>query len=145
MSPYSTPYDASGNLLGYPMAPEQLYVNPLLNLNVNRIDRGNNLNGGGYLELAAPWKAVKGLKFRIRGSYALQFTRLDEYFGKNTTATPQTTHRHCQYGGDQTDSWVLENLLTYTKDFGKHHIDFTGLYGAQKTPTSTRMPRLKIL
>lgn len=132
MSPYATPYDASGNLLGYPMAPEQLYVNPLLNLNVNRIDRGNNLNGGGYLELAAPWKAVKGLKFRIQGSYALQFTRLDEYFGKNTTPTPQTTPATANVGGDQTDSWVLENLLTYTRDFGKHHIDFTGLYSAQK-------------
>jgi len=132
MSPYATPYDANGNLLGYPMAPEQLYVNPLLNLNVSRIDRGNNLNGGGYLELAAPWKAVKGLKFRIQGSYALQFTRLDEYLGKNTTATPQTTPATANVGGDQTDNWVLENLLTYTKDFGKHHIDFTGLYSAQK-------------
>jgi TonB-linked SusC/RagA family outer membrane protein len=131
MSPYSTPYDANGTLLGYPMAPEQLYVNPLLNLNVKRIDRGNNLNGGGYLELAAPWTTVKGLKFRIQGSYSLQFTRLNEFNGKNTFPN-STTPTSANVSGDQTDSWVLENLLMYTKDFNKHHIDFTGLYSAQK-------------
>lgn len=32
---------------------------------------------------------------------------------------------------NETQTYTLENILTYAKDFGKHHIDFTGLYAAK--------------
>jgi TonB-linked SusC/RagA family outer membrane protein len=130
MSPYSRPYKDDGSTEVYPMFPELLFVNPLLDLNVKRIDRGNNLNGSGYLEIAPGF--VKGLKYRMQGSYAYEFTNLSEYFGRNTN----NLSGRADVAGSQNNRWVLENLLTYSKEIGKHHVDFTGLYSAQKTSYS---------
>src|SRR5690606_21179946 len=32
----------------------------------------------------------------------------------------------------ETVNWVVENIISYARDFDKHHIDFTGLYSAQE-------------
>ncbi|HYG19336.1 MAG TPA: SusC/RagA family TonB-linked outer membrane protein, partial [Ohtaekwangia sp.] len=127
MSPYSMPYKDDGSTEIYPMYPELLFVNPVLDLNVKRLDRGNNLNGSGYLEVVPGF--LKGLKYRLQGSYAYEFTKLSEYFGRNTN----NLAGRGDVSGSEHNRWVLENLLIYANDFGKHHVDFTGLYSAQKT------------
>ncbi|MBS1565383.1 MAG: SusC/RagA family TonB-linked outer membrane protein, partial [Bacteroidetes bacterium] len=33
----------------------------------------------------------------------------------------------------ETTSWIIENILSYTKDIRKHHFDITALYSSQKT------------
>tara|TARA_B100000929_G_scaffold131158_1_gene103897 strand:+ start:1428 stop:2993 length:1566 start_codon:yes stop_codon:yes gene_type:complete len=45
---------------------------------------------------------------------------------------PQTTTGgFANIGGDEKKVWIIENILKYTKSFGKHNLDFTGLYSAQ--------------
>lgn len=126
MSPYSQPYDNNGEYEIYPMFPELLFTNPMLDLTVDRVDRGNNLNGSGYFEITP--QVLKGLRYRMQGSYALQFTRFSQYEGRAANNNSGTA----QISGNQTDSWVLENLLVYARDFEKHHVDLTLLYSAQK-------------
>ncbi|HYF67195.1 MAG TPA: TonB-dependent receptor [Ohtaekwangia sp.] len=127
MSPYSRPRKDDGSTEIYPMYPELLFVNPLLDLNVNRIDRGNNLNGNGYIEVIPGF--LKGLKYRMQGSYAYEFTNLSEYYGRSTN----NLSGRADVFDSRNNRWVLENLLLYSKDIGKHHVDFTGLYSAQKS------------
>ncbi|HYX06256.1 MAG TPA: SusC/RagA family TonB-linked outer membrane protein, partial [Bacteroidales bacterium] len=126
MSPYSVPYDENGDYLIYPMYPEQLFANPLLGLSVDRLDRGLNLTGNGYAEVTPGF--FKGLKYRLNASYIFNIYRTAMYTGRDYndqsgTATVTNTH---------TNNWVIENVLSYNKDFGKHHIDVTALYSAQK-------------
>jgi TonB-linked SusC/RagA family outer membrane protein len=126
MSPYSMPYKADGTTEIYPMYPELLFVNPLVDMNVERIDRGNNLNGSGYLEVLPGF--LKGFKYRLQGSYAYEFTDYSDYAGRASNNLSGTAG----LADSKTNRWVLENLLIYSKEFGKHSVNFTGLYSAQK-------------
>ena len=126
MSPYSVPYDENGDYIIYPMYPEQLFLNPLLGLSVERLDRGLNLTGNGYAEVTPAF--LKGLKYRLNASYIYNIYRTAQYTGRDYndqsgTATVTNT---------QNNNWVVENILSYNKDFGKNHIDITALYSAQQ-------------
>ncbi|MBV4359232.1 SusC/RagA family TonB-linked outer membrane protein [Pinibacter aurantiacus] len=127
MSPYAQVTDANGQYIIYPMYAELLYTNPMLPQYTDQVNRSTNVNGNGYAEIKFPG-ALKGLKFRLNGAYTYLPTLAGSYVGRmandlNGTASKTNT---------QTRSYIVENILSYTKDFGKHHIDFTGLYSAQQ-------------
>lgn len=127
MSPYAQVADSTGTYIIYPMYPELLYTNPMLSLYTDQLNRRVNANGNGYLELKFPG-VLSGLKYRLNASYSFLPTRLGSYVGRkandlNGTASLNTT---------ETKSYILENILTYTKDFDKHHIDVTAVYSAQQ-------------
>jgi TonB-linked SusC/RagA family outer membrane protein len=126
MSPYGTLYNASGNYEVFPMYQELLYTNPMLGLYTDRVDRSKNLNGTVFAEVKPTF--LKGLKYRINASYAFRPARAASYTGRaanNLLGAASSSN-------SETNSWVIENILSYTKDFGDHHIDFTGLYSAQE-------------
>ncbi|MES2649313.1 MAG: TonB-dependent receptor [Bacteroidota bacterium] len=126
MSPYGQPLNSTGNYEIYPMYPELLYVNPLLGTTTDHIDRSKNLNGSGYAELKPGF--LPGLKLRVNASYSLVNGNTGDYSGRsnnNLLGTASIFNSESRY-------WIIENILTYTKDWDKHHIDFTGLYSAQK-------------
>ncbi|HKJ43708.1 MAG TPA: TonB-dependent receptor [Sunxiuqinia sp.] len=126
MSPYSVPRDENGNYIIYPMAPEQLFSNPLLGLTTDQLNRSLNLTGNGYAEVTPGF--AKGLKYRLNASYIMNIARTASYTGRADNDQSGTA----TVSNDNTSNWVIENILSYTKDFGKNHIDFTGLYSAQK-------------
>jgi TonB-linked SusC/RagA family outer membrane protein len=126
MSPYGTLRKTNGDYEIYPMNPELLYTNPLLGLYTDRMTRGNNLNGTFYLELKPA--IVPGLKYRANAAWSYLPRDSANYIGRKAndqlgTATVASMNNK---------NWLFENILTYTKDWGKHHIDFTGLYSAQR-------------
>ena len=126
MSPYGQLYDANGNYTIYPMYPELLYTNPLLGLTEDRIDRSNNLTGTGYAEIKPTF--IKGLKYRMNASYSFVTSRTGSYEGRsvnNRLGAANVFNSESKY-------WIIENILSYTKDWNKHHIDVTGLYSAQE-------------
>lgn len=126
MSPYGSLYDNNGNYALYPMAPELLYKNPLLSLNNDRLDRNNNITGNAYVEIKP--KFVDGLKFRMNTAYSLIRSRYGYYEGRkfdNQLGRAEVSNSESKY-------WIIENILSYTKDFGDHHFDFTGLFSAQE-------------
>lgn len=127
MSPYASVKDGLGNYIIYPMNPEQLYTNPLLGLVTDQLDRSTNLSGNVYAELA-PNGILKGLKYRINASYAYLPHRTASYTGRvaNNLIGGATSFN------SEDKTWVIENIISYSKDFDKHHIDFTGLYSAQQ-------------
>lgn len=127
MSPYGQLYAPNGDYKIFPMEPEQLYTNPLLGLVTDRIERTYNLSTNGYAEIKFPGK-LSGLKYRLNGGYTLLPYEFANYTGRKANDLIGTATKR----NDRTSSYVLENILSYAKDFGKHHIDFTGLYSAQQ-------------
>lgn len=127
LSPYAQVTDpATGNYTIFPMFPELLYENPLLDLNMDRIDRSNNLTGNAYAEVKPAF--LEGLKYRMNASYSLVTNRSGSYEGRNVNnllGTANTFNSESKY-------WIIENILSYTKDWKQHHVDFTGLYSAQQ-------------
>lgn len=126
-SPYGQPFNTDGTYNIFPMYGNTLYTNPLLGLNQAVISRSNNLTGTGYIDVTP--KVIPGLKYRLNGSYSFLPSRLDTYSGRNANDNLGTA---IVYAGES-KSWILENILSYTKDFHQHHFDLTALYSAQKT------------
>lgn len=132
MSPYGQEYNTDGTYTIYPMFPEQLFSNPLLGLTTERIQRSTNLNGNAYGELKFPG-VLEGLKFRLNAGYSYLPERRGSYTGRQANdliGTASTMYA-------ETNSYTLENILSYNKDWQKHHIDLTALYSAQQRRYST--------
>ena len=127
MSPYGQLYNTDGTYAIFPMHPELLYTNPLLGLYVDRYDRTKNLNGNVYAELKPGF--LKGLKYRINAGYTYVPVRRSSYTGRNANNTLGAA----SISQEETNSWVIENILTYSKDWNRHHVDVTGLYSSQQT------------
>lgn len=125
MSPYGTLRNAQGNYEIYPMYKELLYVNPLLGLYNDRIERSSNLNSNFYAELTP----IKGLKYRVNAAWSYLPGRSGLYTGRKSNDQLGTA----TVTNSENKTWIVENILSYTKDWQKHHIDFTGLYSAQRT------------
>jgi TonB-linked SusC/RagA family outer membrane protein len=127
MSPYGQPFNADGSYTILPMYGNTLYTSPLLGLNKPTINRSNNLTGTGYIDITP--KGIQGLKFRLNGSYSYLPGRYDSYTGRNANDNQGTA---IVYAGESS-SWILENILSYARDIGKHHFDLTALYSSQQT------------
>jgi TonB-linked SusC/RagA family outer membrane protein len=127
MSPYGQLLNPDGTYYIYPMFTELLYNNPLLGLYQDRDDRSSNMNGTVYAELKPGF--VKGLKYKINTAYSYVPTRYGFYSGRNANSTLGSAN----VSNSETKTWIVENILTYDKNWQKHHIDVTALYSAQKT------------
>ena len=127
MSPYGQEYNANGTYKIFPMEPELLYTNPLLGLKTTQISRTTNVNGNGYAEIKFPG-ALTGLKFRLNAGYTYFPERRGSYVGRLANDNNGTASSF----NASTNSYTIENILTYSKDIKKHHFDFTALYSAQE-------------
>ncbi|MBG6235434.1 TonB-linked SusC/RagA family outer membrane protein [Pedobacter sp. CAN_A7] len=127
MSPYGEMFNPNGTYKIHPMQPEQLFTNPMLGLLTDRINRSTNLNGNAFAEVKFSG-VLEGLKYRLNAGYTYLPARRASYVGRLANDFLGTAENF----NAETNSYTVENLLTYNKDFGKHHIDFTGLYSNQQ-------------
>ncbi|WP_231464943.1 TonB-dependent receptor [Pedobacter sp. Leaf132] len=127
MSPYGQLYNPNGTYKIFPMEPEQLYTNPLLGLTTTQISRTTNLNGNGYAEVKFPG-ALTGLKYRLNAGYTYFPKREGSYIGRLANDNNGTARSF----NSSTNSYTIENILTYSKDIKKHHFDITALYSSQE-------------
>lgn len=127
MSPYGQIYNNDGTYTIYPMFPEQLYTNPMLGLTTSRVDGNTNLNGNAYGEIKFGGK-LTGLKYRMNLGYSFIPKHTGSYTGRQANDMLGTANSFYS----QTNSFTLENILSYTKDWDKHHLDLTALYSAQQ-------------
>ncbi len=127
MSPYGRLRDPNGEYTIFPMLGETYTRNPLLGLNADVLNRQKNLNGIVYAEVKP--KFIPGLKYRINANYAFLPSRGASYRGANTGDTDGGT---AAISNSETNSWIVENIVTYDKNWGKHHLDVTALYSAQE-------------
>lgn len=127
MSPYGVEYNPDGTYNIYPMYPELLYTNPLLGLYTTNVNHTSTLSGNGYAEVKFGG-VLKGLKYRLNAGSSYLPAAIYGYTGRdaNNLLGQATTYN------SETNHYLVENILTYARDFDKHHIDFTGLYSAEQ-------------
>ncbi len=117
-SPLVTPKDAAGNWNINPLG--DVNVNPFLNSLSDNKEVQSRLVGNIYGIVKIP--AVPGLSYRINFGNNLKYFKTYSSSPYGATGEAYKTDA-TQY--DQT----LDNILNYSKSFGKHTIDFTGVYG----------------
>lgn len=123
LKPYTLPYDPkTGQMLEFyaqtttPTALEVLRRS-------KDFDRNLNLLGNFYASVDIPY--IKGLNYRINFGNNYIYTNRFNYNAPSVEATAYKTY--------QTDYFLtIDNILTYKRDFGKHGVDLTLLYGAEK-------------
>lgn len=84
----------------------------------------NNLYG----EVNLP---LNGLKYRLNVGLDYRTANNGNYTGVGVFSTNPSAPSAAGRGNNQTYHWVLENLLTYDRTFGKHKINAVGLYSAE--------------
>jgi TonB-linked SusC/RagA family outer membrane protein len=128
MSPYGKLYDDQGELERYPIYSETLWANPLLPTTINPIRREATLsvNGYGEVDFGKIYSPLSGLKYKINAGFSFVPKRSTYYEGESVYRSGGWG----QMNNDETQSYTIENIVTYAKDLGKHHFDLTGLYSA---------------
>ncbi|WP_261511829.1 SusC/RagA family TonB-linked outer membrane protein [Chryseobacterium paludis] len=135
-SPIASPYRADGSLktlMSTAGGIDQSWIytrKNLENLGDKYIDETksfasyNNLYG----ELNLP---VTGLKYRLNVGLDYRTSNSGNYTGVGVFNTNPAGPSSAGRGNNQTYHWVLENLLTYDRTFGKHKINAVALYSAE--------------
>ena len=111
--------------------PENHIRNPFhYNSLWNRDIEGNNIAVNLYGEV----EILEGLKFKISGSYALAQLRTHTQFGDmgNKPSEYFNTNKSISEIHVDNANWNVDNLLTYTKTFGKHTLDLMAGFVTQK-------------
>ncbi len=134
MSPYGTLKNSDGTYAIHPDAPELLYTNPFLPTLENRVSRYKRLEANGYAVFKPGFiqglGILKGLQYKLNASYSYNPSRYADYQGRLAGST-QNGNASVSHTTDT--NWLIQNILSYQKDFGQNHIDFTGSYEAQQT------------
>lgn len=132
MNPLAIPYQSNGSINLTPWAEDPYFKNPLEGLNVQNEDITRSVISNNYIKIDIPY--VKGLSYRLNTGYTYRYRNVETYYGANTRDGLQ------QKGVSQIDNWnnedwIVENIIDYNRQFGKHTIGFTGLYSAQNRTT----------
>lgn len=111
------PTPSGDDLISNPMFGALMYKNEVIS---------NNLFANAYAIVDFPF--IKGLSYRlnyspnIRWNHDYSFQPIYQRNGVNNTGSGTKDNRNDL-------DWQLENILTYTRDIGQHHVDLTLVYG----------------
>ena len=130
MSPYGQVYNEDGSYCIYPMASENLFFNPMRDVNQDHERRQWNINLNGYadLDFGHIWAPLKGLHYKFNFGYSYVPKRESYYNG----AEQNNLNGYGEIFNAETQSYTAENILSWARDFGKHHIDLTALYASSR-------------
>jgi len=78
---------------------------------------------------------IDGLSYRVNLGLNYWTLNRGQYQGVGVFNPPGSQSTGSMQQQNNTD-WTVENLLTYDKRFGKHHLNLTGLYSAEQTQES---------
>lgn len=130
MSPYAKMYEEDGSYCIWPMRGETLFTNPMLGTTTNPERRQWNINLNGYadVDFGSLWSPLKGLLYKLNAGFSYIPKRSSYYNGRSVNDNEGTG----SITNEETQSYTIENILSYNRDFDKHHIDVTALYAASR-------------
>lgn len=129
MNPLGRPYTETGELRLLVWEDPIYGRNPLSPLNEINTDVKNSLFTNNYLNVKLP---IEGLSFRLNTGYTYETSSFQNYMGRNTFEGARDNGR-LNIDNRYDIDWLIENILTYNREFGRHAIFLTGLYSAQST------------
>jgi TonB-linked SusC/RagA family outer membrane protein len=131
-SPLASPYDASGNLVLFPNA-DQAQANPLTYYTPNaHLERRRRLRT--FNSLYGQVNILKGLDYRLNLGLDGRTQNDESFFASNTPARAGGQNAATR-ANSIAFNLLAENILTYNRSFGKHDLNFTGLYSIQEFRT----------
>ncbi|WP_088655433.1 SusC/RagA family TonB-linked outer membrane protein [Geofilum rhodophaeum] len=136
-SPLASPYNADGSLkriISMPSDDQWVYTRESIeNLGDGwaHKTRGFGTYNSLYGEVEAPW--VEGLKYRVNLGLNYRQENHGRYTGEGVFNVTPDNPSTAAISNAHTTNWVVENLLTYDRAFGKHNFNVVALYSAEET------------
>ena len=127
MNPLGVPYNEDGSIRLLTWEDNNYANNPLSALNEISNNIGQNFTTNNYLDVTFP---VKGLTYRLNTGYTVS-TRLSQNYQGLNTVNGNKNGGILSISNNYRKDWLIENILSYKRDFGKHTIFLTGLYSTQ--------------
>ncbi len=129
MNPLGVPYTETGDIRLLVWEDPIYGRNPLSALNEINNDLKSTLFTNNFVNVKLP---IEGLSYRLNTGYTYETFVFQNYWGRNTFEGNRDNGRLEINNRNDTD-WLVENILTYNKEVGRHNIFITGLYSAQST------------
>ena len=134
MNPLSLPYDSIGNLTLYPWdpyksaSPVEKIVNPLSNQLVKNQDNTYRMLSSNSIKIDLP--SVKGLYYKLNTGVEVEYNLRNTYYGVNTAVGFTNSGEAINYNS-LTRHFLVENIVNYSREFGRHSIGVTGVYSME--------------
>jgi TonB-linked SusC/RagA family outer membrane protein len=146
MSPYGVVYrdEENGLIEKYPYTQGVQAWHPLWGVTNDvrdNIDVRNNFRFNAFAVVKAPW--IKGLSYRFNYAGNLSKNQSGDFYYETyyvkegdyddpTRYSPATyqsllSNANGNINNNSTGSWLVDNILTYKNDFGKHSVDITAV------------------
>lgn len=133
MNPLGQAYEEDGSLRLQTWEDNNYSNNPLSALNDVNKDITRSIVSNNYLEVTFP---IKGLSYKLNTGYTFR-TRLEQNYQGRNTCDGNTYNGVLSIDNTFTQNWLIENILSYTRSFGKHNIFLTALYSSQSEDQET--------
>jgi TonB-linked SusC/RagA family outer membrane protein len=110
--------------------PYKSTLHPMLQLERDNVDKRYNFFGNFYVDVDIPF--IKGLNYRLNFSQNLINNKSFNFnpYGSDLTGSGNKSNSS-QY------DWTADHILTYKRMFGKHDVNTTLVYGAEKRQYET--------
>ena len=125
MNPLTLSHDENGNLTIYPWEDDIYFANPLSNTLAEDRDKAYKIFTNSYLIVDFPF--VKGLQYKLNTGIEYNLRNENTYYGRDTKSGYESLGEAATRNRS-TENYIIENIITYNRDFGKNSIFVTGLY-----------------
>ena len=102
---------------------------PLVYTYADNSNISTNLFTIGTINIKIPW--IDGLKYTLRYS-RLNAAENNNTFFNNNTINGSADNGEAQKNPSETNDWILDNIINYSKSFGKSQINATVLFSREK-------------
>lgn len=124
-NPLGLAYDEYGNYTIFPWPDNIIVGNPLGHLLYDDLDKSYHASSNNYVVVDFPF--VKGLTYRLNTGIRMRFTDRARYEGRDTQSGLADLG-DASISNSVSNSAVVENILSYNREFGQHTVFLTGLY-----------------
>lgn len=134
MNPLTKAYDDNGDLTIYPWPDDPYFRNPLMGTLATNNNESYQAVTNNYAIIDFPF--IKGLQYRINTGIRVRFLDTGTYYGRDTQVglnnRGDASVNRARYNNN-----VIENIVNYNREFGKHNVFFTGVYSFEETKGSS--------
>jgi len=132
-NPLTKAFEEDGSQAIYIWEDDHYFGNPLQMTLYDNIDKSYQILSNNYAIVDFPF--IKGLSYRINTGVTARFFDEATYIGRNTKIGLEAKGMS-ETSRSQNNNTVIENILSYTREFGRNKIFGTALYSYEKSSSS---------
>lgn len=142
-NPLSTAYDENGKLTIWPWPDNIIVGNQLQGLLYDDLNKSHQILTNIYAKIDFPF--IEGLSYRLNTGFRSRVSDRAQYRGRDTQSGFENQGR-ASISNSLNNTTIVENILSYNKEFGNHTIFATALYsfegytGKTNSLTASKFP-----